>query len=134
MTFEKRVLAAKAKLNEAAIELLELVSQSPSAAGDICQILNPSRPATPNPDRQAIPGVECREFWRSQIIRDGVTEADDELELTPYSYVFEHRKIDREDNPDVLIIKGGVFLALSLYPEDEVYSEKMRRLSREGEK
>ena len=124
MTFEERVLAAKVKLDEAVGDLLDMVVERPGAAPDICQILNPGQ--------RTAPGMECRDFFRSQVFRDGVEKADDELELTPYSHVFERRHIDREEDPDVLLVKGSVMLILSLTPEDEAESDRYRQLAREA--
>ena len=111
MKFEQRVLAAKAKLDEAADELLELLAESPSVAGDIMQVLNPT--AT------TIVPIESREFLKSQLFQDGIETACDEIELSPYSYMFERRKIDHDKGRDVVSVKGGVMLILALYPQDE---------------
>ena len=118
MDFEQRVLAAKAKLDEAADELLELVAASPSAAGDILQVLNPRATSASS--------VESRDFLKSQLFRDGVETVCDELELSPYSYMFERRKIVREESPDTLPVRAGVMMVVALYPENEIESGRQR--------
>jgi hypothetical protein len=124
VTFRERVLAAKAKIDEAADELLELVAQSPGAAADVMQILNP-RAAT-------VPAVESRDFFKSTLLQDGVEISSDEFELTPYSHGFERRKIVREESPDTLLVRAGVLMLVALYPEDEAESERLRERAREA--
>jgi hypothetical protein len=123
VNFEERVLAAKAKIDEACEELLELVCTSPSAASDICQILNPGA--------RHLPSVKMREFYRTEVSEDGVEGLQThEIELTPFMYGFERREIDHERHNNALIVKGGVRLLLSLSPEDEMWSQRIRRYQR----
>lgn len=123
MTFEERVLAAKAKFEEAVDDLLDLVATSPSAAADVMQILNPGPP---------LEGVVREEHSHRHVLHyeGGETQTFD-FPL-PYAWGFQRRRVahEKNDDPDVLVIKGGVNVLVALEPEDEAANERLRRKAR----
>lgn len=121
MTLEERVLAAKAKLDEACDELLELVSENPGAAADIAQLLNPNA---------ELGSVRVEHFYRNVAYDDnGAAYPID----TPLNYVYgvDRRRVEHDTENDVLVSRGSVFMILALEPEDEKASNELRAVARE---
>lgn len=119
MTFEEKVLAIKAKFQEAADELLALVSESPSAVSDILQVVHPNSPS----DIKAEHVVE-----RTLFIPD--RSPSTERIGIPYVFLdFEKQDVRHETSPvETLIPKGQVFVMVGIKPENEKRSQALRDL------
>lgn len=120
MNLEERVLAIKAKFQEAANELLDLVSESPSAVGDIMQIAAPQ-------ERKS--DVTVRRIVETCITRGDATYGD-RFEIPNVFMEFSRRHVRHETDPvDVLVPSGEVYLSVGIWPENEIRTDAIRKLT-----
>lgn len=121
MTFEERVLAIKAKFQEAADELLELVSENPGAVSDIMQVAVPQRQK---------PNVKVRRLIETSCTGPDGSRWGDRFEVPNTFMELERRKVRRETDPvDVLVPEGRVYLSVGIWPENELMTQAYRELA-----
>lgn|GEM_PF-6496438 len=124
MTLEERVRAVKAKFEEAADELLALVSESPSQVSDIMRIARPSTEDGPSFS------VSSELVERLQV--EGHPPSEDRLSL-PWEGRFlqvSSRSVRHEKEPvDVLIPEGEVFVLVNVWPENPARTQAFRELN-----
>lgn len=120
MTFEERVLAVKAKFQEAADELLELASQSPSAVSDIMQVAWPDSRV----------GWSIRRVVETTITAPDGQMAGDRFEVPNLFVDFDRRRTRHEKHPvDVIVPEARVVVSVGVWPENEKRSDAFRQLA-----